>query len=326
MKKNRFYYLAMMLCTLALSFTACQKDDDDKGGKGGSKGNGFGTEKYESISGLYEVENTSSGIKSIELTAGGEYIIVFTGRYVGSPEKVNGKEMTMFALRNVATRSGEENYVTGTYTYDEEEDEISLENYGTLLIYGRGKDGTFDAFMLETESGTRIELDVTKQEEMPDSDMTKKLCRTWVPQSEEIIFKMSEDGSKYQTVLDAKYSYETDMITIKEDMFGYDEEDIEDMFNRTLQKVVFSKAGTYMVYHERGGYEASSMAHWRWQDEKSGKLLYYWGDEQDYDYYAEGIVQVSFEKNNLVVSESYEVSEDGISVIVTSKTSLVEAN
>ena len=327
MKKNRFYYLAMMLCTLALSFTSCQKDDDDKGnGKGGSKGEDFGTEMYESISGLYEVENTSSGIKSIELTAGGEYIIVFTGRYVGSPEKVNAKEMTMFALRNVSTRSGEENYVTGTYTYDEEEEEISLENYGTLLIYSLNEDGTFDAFMLETESGTRIELDVTKQEEMPDSDMTKKLCRTWKPQSEEFIIKMSEDGSKYQTILEAEYSYKTGKITIKENMVGYDDEYLEDVFSGTLQKVVFSKAGTYMVYHEWDGYVESSMAHWRWQDEKSGSLLYYWGDEQDYDYYAEGIVQVAFEQNNLVVSESVEESEDGVSVIGTFKYIFVEAN
>lgn len=263
MKKNRFYYLAMVLCTLVLGFTSCEKDDDDKG-KGKGKGNGFGTEMYESISGLYEVENASSGIKSIELTAGGEYIIVFTGGYVGSPAKANEKKNTMFAFRGAFTRSGMETYVTGTYTYDEEEEEISLENYGTLLIYSLNEDGTFDAFMLETDSGKRIELDVTKQEEMPNSDMTKKLCRTWKPQSEEIIYKMSDDGSAYQTILDVKYSHETGEITINENMLGYDEGDFEDMFNRTLQKVVFSKAGTYMVYHEWDGYVQSSMAHWKW--------------------------------------------------------------
>ena len=39
MKKNRFFYLAMMLCTLALGLTSCEKDDDDEngGGKSGSK-------------------------------------------------------------------------------------------------------------------------------------------------------------------------------------------------------------------------------------------------------------------------------------------------
>ena len=54
MKKNRFFYLAMMLCTLALGLTSCEKDDDDEngGGKSGSK----------ELVGYWEMYSTTSKI------------------------------------------------------------------------------------------------------------------------------------------------------------------------------------------------------------------------------------------------------------------------
>ena len=36
MKKNKFFYFAVMLCTLAFGLTSCQKDDDSEGGSGSS--------------------------------------------------------------------------------------------------------------------------------------------------------------------------------------------------------------------------------------------------------------------------------------------------
>lgn len=321
MKTSKFYYYIFLLCTLSLGLVSCQKEEDDDEPKN------FGTEKYESISGLYEVENTGSGIKSIELTAGGEYIVVFTNRYgYYSPAKIHEQRKSMFVFNGVTTRSTGDNYVTGTYTYNEEDSEIILEGYGSLLVYSFNPDGTFDAFVLSTDDGERMELDVTKRETMEDSDMTQKLCRTWKPKSEEIVFKMSYEGMKNETVLDAKYTYSTGKITITKNMVGFTEEYLEDMFTTSLKKVVFSKAGTYMVYHEYDGYEESMMANWRWNDEKAGYLLYYWDNEQDYDYYAEGIVQVSFSGTTLNVSESIEMEEDGVSVIGTQKIVLVEAN
>ena len=41
MKKSRFFYLAMMLCTLAFGLTSCEKDDND-GGSGSGSGFGVG--------------------------------------------------------------------------------------------------------------------------------------------------------------------------------------------------------------------------------------------------------------------------------------------
>ena len=50
MKKNRFFYLAMMLCTLALGLTSCEKEDDDNGG-----GNSGSTE----LVGYWEMYSTT---------------------------------------------------------------------------------------------------------------------------------------------------------------------------------------------------------------------------------------------------------------------------
>ena len=50
MKKNRFFYLAMMLCTLALGLTSCEKDDDENGG---------GNSGSEELVGYWEVYSTT---------------------------------------------------------------------------------------------------------------------------------------------------------------------------------------------------------------------------------------------------------------------------
>lgn len=323
MKQNKFYWMSLLLCTLALGFTSCEKEE----GRDEEEPIGFGSEKYESISGLYEVENTDCGIKSVELTAGGEYIIVFTGNYGDySPIKSRGQRESMFAVNRVTTRNAGENYITGTYTYNEDNSEIILDGYGSLLVYSLNSDGTFDAFVLSTDDGDKIELDVTKREELPNSTMTQNLCRTWKPQREEYIIRMDYGEIKNQIVLDAKYSYSTGEITISKNLVEFTEEDLEEMFNTSLRKAVFSKVGTYMVYHEYDGYEESSMVNWKWNDEKAGYLLYYWDDEQDYEYSDEGIVQISFIDNTLCVSESVEFEEYGASMLLTSKMFLVEAN
>lgn len=321
---KRFFYFASLLCALTLGFTSCEKDD---GGDNKNDNGQFGTEQYEAISGLYEVDNTASGIKSIELTAGGEYIIVFTGGSY-SPAKTDKQISAILSFNHVATRAVGENHVSGTYTYNEEDDEIILNGYGSLLVYSRNEDGSFSAFVLETESGRRIELDVTKQEEMPNSDMTKKLCRTWKPKDSEVIYKMTyaEMGIKNQVILDVKYSYDTEEFTIKENSVGFTEKEWESLIATTFRKVVFSKAGTYMQFHEYEGQEISILTHWRWNDEKNGYLLYYYGDEQDYEYNREGIVQISFSNNRMCITESVEMSEDGVTIVGTIKYNLVEAS
>lgn len=321
MKKNKFYWLAFLFCALTLGLTSCEKEDIDDDEK-----NLFGTEKYEDISGLYEVENTGSGIESIELTAGGEYIIMFTNDYDNySPTRIREQKKSIFAFSNVSTRATSGDFITGTYTYDEEEGEIVLEDYGTLLVYHLNEEGTFDAFILSTDDGERIELDVTKQEEMEDSAMTNKLCRTWKPKSDETIFKVTYGDMKNETVLHVKYVFATEELSILDNTIDMSEEDLEDLVVTTLRKVVFSKAGTYMVYHEYDGYEESSMAKWRWNDEKAGYLLYYWDDNQDYEYESEGIVEISFSNTSMSVSENIEIAEDGVSVTMIHKTVLVEA-
>lgn len=53
MKKNRFFYLAMMLCTLALGLTSCEKEDDDNGG---------GNSGSKELVGYWEMYSTTSKI------------------------------------------------------------------------------------------------------------------------------------------------------------------------------------------------------------------------------------------------------------------------
>lgn len=273
--KNLFGIVLGMLLTMPL-LTACGDDESID----------LGTPKYESISGKYTIDNPSSPYKSIELGAGGDYIVTLNNGYpTGLSSKTTIKKDACGIFKQPRSLSRATNYngiIYGQYT-ENTDGTLNLEGFGTIeIIYGTGEE--VKGFNLTPTNGGPVTLDVTKEETMPDDAMTNALCRTW--KIEKIRLAGLEDGESYDITLTPE--------NIKE--FGDD-------YDEFPEEVLFSKSGTYMVYYSDQSIGISS---WKWKDQSAGTISYSW----DNYWYDDAFVTLSFSGNKLVIYEAYEENDE----------------
>lgn len=273
MKKYAFWLFCISL--LAIGFTACSEDN----GSGDDGGDGpavtLQAPPFEDIAALYEVETDGSGIKSIELTEGGLYIIT-----KNAPAAYQVIRKRVFWHSEPQVRAIEYgNIITGTYTKVSDV-EYALEGYGTLKVnvWDDENPTKIATVTLYPIDGDEIAVDVIAKEPVSTSDLTQKLCRTWIPET--MVEKEWEDGV---LVWHADYNYSTKQVVAHVTTDGeYYEED-------WLEKVIFSKAGTYTCFFDDG---CVDITNWRWADESQGVLEYYFSDEAGDGVVEEGVVDV----------------------------------
>lgn len=310
--------LAGMLC-----FAACSDDDEDEAAGGSSSAEvNLNTPEFEGISGIYKVDNTGAGIESIEFTESGKYIIYRSSNYNVAPKRNTGNRFMRAARRTLTRGVDLGNMVVGDYTKIAD-NEYRLDGFGKIVVNQYDGNGFFKAFELTPDGETGIQLSVTKMESLSDSDKTKHLCRTWYMVSGRIQIYVNN-----VLVVEGSYDYATDKVTVTvdklaefEDENDYYPEEAEEIIRDAYDEVVdvtFSKSGTYLCHYIYTYGDSTSeyyeQSHWRWNNEAQGYLQYYWDDVMDDDWDAEGIVTVTFGGKNMYVSESYEDSEDGMSM------------
>lgn len=246
----------------------------------------LGTPKYESISGKYTIDTPSSPYKSIELGASGDYIVTLnTGYNTSLPSKATLKKEAQGIFKQPKNLSRATNYngiIYGQYT-ENSDGTLNLEGFGVIeIVYGTGKE--VKGFNLTPTNGGPVTLDVTKEETMPDDDLTNALCRTW--KIEKIRITGQEDDESYDITLTPE--------NIKE--FGDD-------FEEFPQEVLFSKSGTYMIYYSEQNIGISS---WKWKDQAAGTISYSWDNYWEDD----AFVTLSFSGNRLVIYEVHEENDE----------------
>jgi hypothetical protein len=254
MKKFSFWFTGMCLLVACLGITSCAEDDGEDGIVVTLQ-----DPPFEGISALYEVEFGTSDIKSVELTESGQYIIT---KNSASTYKVIRKKGILRS--NPQVRAIEkDNLITGVYT-KVSHTEYALEGYGTLKVNVFADDGKFETITLLPDDGGEIAMDVVAKAPVSNSNMTANLCRTWIPESLEE--KEWENGV---LVWHAVYDYATKQVSVK---VGIDGDRIEEDW---LEKVIFSKAGTYICFYDDDTFEKN---YWRWEDEATGLLSYWYYD------------------------------------------------
>lgn len=277
MRKLRNLFSLVLGILLTMPFlTACGDDESID----------LGTPKYESISGKYTINNPSSPYKSIELGAGGDYIVTLNNGYnTSSSSRTVIKKEAYGIFRQPKTQSRATNYngiIYGQYT-ENSDGTLNLEGFGTIeIVYGTGEE--VEGFNLTPINGGPVTLDVTKEETMPDDTMTNALCRTW--KIEKIRLAGEEDGESYDITLTPE--------NIKE---------LGDDYDEFPEEVLFSKSGTYMVYYSNQSIGISS---WKWKDQSAGIISYSWDNYWDDD----AFVTLSFSGNKLVIYEAYEENDE----------------
>ena len=129
MKKLSLWYVCMFLLTIGLGFTACSEDGGDNEGGGKDNPVNLPTPAFVGVSALYEVQTENSGIQSVELTEGGQYIITKAPSSTYQVIRKKGLLRSTPTMRVVE----DDNLISGTYTKVSNV-EYDLEGYGKLKV------------------------------------------------------------------------------------------------------------------------------------------------------------------------------------------------
>lgn len=301
--------MCSMLLGLAFSTTACSKDNDES-----NEVPELGTPKYEAESAKYLISNQNAGIESIEFTSAGNYIITTDnyGSYRATAPSKSSHLKKSSLLRKMGDMTRASNFngiISGTYTINSNGTYV-LEGFGTITI--TTVDGSY-LLNIRTNEGETLDLNATKGAEIGNSAITQAICRTWnvdgyrwfVQVGKRVIFDQTAPKSDVKKLLknlmDAMKDFDDD-----EDDEDWDMDD-EAELNATVEllqsvnQIIFSKSGTYMVTYVNNQLAIST---WAWADENKGIIRYSWDysdiDNDDFG----GFATLTFNGNKLNVTES----------------------
>lgn len=294
----KYFSLFFCIITLSVGFASCGGDDDDDVN--------LGEAPYEGISGKYNVTTASSKYQSVELGASGNYIIELNRSSVMRSSLAQEQEEHSSFLRRfsktVSTRTVNGYIIYGKYTKDG--NVLHLENFGTLEIVYEGD--IVSAFKLTPAGESTVSLGVEKEEQLENDVLNNQLCRTW-----NIISVREADYENGKKIDD-------DTMTPENPYYTNEDGEVEEVTDFPLQ-VLFSKAGTYLVYYKDGTVD---MAKWSWRNKSEKTINYGWGVEWEEDEW----FSVSFSGKRMTVIDDYTETEGGITYRFYSETLLEAAN
>lgn len=234
---------------------------------------------YESVSGKYEITDSSSPYASIELGASGDYVVIkrSSGYAVSLLQKGN-----LFSRKAPASRAVTyDNVVYGTYIQIDDET-FNLEGFGVIQLKSNGGQGITDV-IIKPNGGSEMAFAVKKAETMGDDDLTNALCRTWK------VTNIHERGYD---------SYDGE----------YDDTYTPDEYYGAISEVMFSKSGTFLSFYNDNEIEAHF---WKWENQGERQIRYSWDNVWNNDD-EEGNFTVNFSSDNrLAIHEYYRDYETG---------------
>lgn len=313
------FFAVMALAIASVGFVSCSSDDDNGGGGADTSldgGKGLQTPAFESVSALYEVTSPDSPVRSIELTASGDYIIVQNAYYVyDAPKRAKGVlKGAAFMAKALATRAGGSGIIYGKYT-KVSDTEFVLEGWGTITLTGSSDDA--QSITVTPQGGSEpYVVPVAKHTQYADSDLTNKICRTWKISTFRYVITLDNKqilNSEYAVTKAGFQKLVDDLKALSKKYASYFDDDDDDEYDdeeddyaewaddyEIPEYVVFTKAGSYMVYYNEDRLGVST---WAWKDQSKGQLRYSWNYEtMENDYWA-GTVNVAFRGDQLAITE-----------------------
>lgn len=270
-KYCKISFMALLTVLSVPCFLSCSGDDEEVVN--------MNSPQYESVSGKYEITDSSSPYASIELGASGDYIVIKrgSGYTVSSLEKES-----LFSRKAPAGRAVTyDNVIYGTYTQIDGET-FNLEGFGVIQLKSSDGQGITE-ITIKPDGGNEMTFAVEKAETMGDDDLTNALCRTWK------VLRVHEAGYD---------SYDGE----------YDETYTPDEHYGAISEVMFSKSGTFLSFYNDNEIEAHF---WKWENRGERQIRYSWDNVWNNDD-EEGNITVSFSSDNrLTIHEYYKDYESG---------------
>lgn len=268
--KKIWSLLAVLLMTVCnITFTACSDDEDNDDEKGLLE-----TPTYESVSAKYTLENNDLGIASIELTASGNYAVIYDdySNDIAANDCASATRCIMnSSYSQDAMTRGQGGSFYGNFIKISDT-EFILEGFGTIVIEGSSSNAY--SIKLTPSSGETATIGATKGALMPDSEYTNALCRTWNIST--IRMRLIYNGNtRFDRTLPAK-DYPQLMKELNAAVISLtgDDNDGEDYFevpSYGYSQVVFTKSGSYLVTTTDNQLGVSM---WKWKNEKEGIIRY----------------------------------------------------
>lgn len=327
----------VLLASSAMVLMSCSDDDDDKDGgqdEGGITGEiTLETPEYEDVSAKYEITSGAAGISSIELTASGNYIVVYENAvpsYIAAKKSTRTSFIGMVTGARHTTRATSNGYY-GMGTFIKISDtEFILDGFGTVVIEG-ASDNSF-SIQLTGQDGQTYTLGANIVETMPNSVMTNAICRTWdintvrmrAKYNGNVVFNEEKDAADYpQLIKDLNKAFAS---LVPDDEDG-EEEDFFDVPNYGYSQFIFTKSGTYMFTTTTS---ELGFSYWKWQDESNGILRYTHDASGSFDTYLANDVTISLSGKSLSMAEvnmndSEDDGDESYSLVIESFYSCTEA-
>ncbi|MBD5224576.1 MAG: hypothetical protein HDS68_01240 [Bacteroidales bacterium] len=299
-KAFKLISMAFIALTVSAGFVACSSDDDDQPESGSGINQELATPTYEADAALYNITSANSDYRSIELTAAGNYVVVMDYGYYGAPARKAGVFRKSAIVSSRAYNNG---IIEGTFTKTGD-NTYNLKGFGTITVTGNG--GTAVDLDITLEDGTDVNVTAARKNQKPDSMMTNNLCRTWEFERLRYTIKIN-NRVMFDKEVDVNNMRELYLALANAGALDDDEEidwdDFEEEMEYMAERVIFTKAGTYLVEYRNSSLAIST---WSWINENAGTLRYSWDyDDMEDDDYA-GNVVVSFPGNNrMKIAESY---------------------
>jgi len=301
-------YAASMLCC-ACVFVSCDNNEPEASGS-------IGTPEYEQYAAKYDITSAGSDIKSIELTSSGNYIVIKKSLYpYGAKSKDNAGKTKLFRMAKssmmrfaMESRSTSGGIIEGRYTTDGSGVYV-LAGFGTIKV--KEESGSVASLDIEYADGQQQTLTAAISNQLPESPMTDKLCRTWNAEAVSLsvriggkeVFSKERPSDEINQLLRDFYKWMTQHYPDDSD------DDFEDEFDEDEMpvQVIFSKAGTYMVKYKDS---SLAIATWSWANQSQGRLRYSWDYDGMYDDDTAGVVTVQLSGDKMKVVEMLDDESD----------------
>lgn len=351
MKKIKLLMSALAIVVMGMVGVSCSSDSgSSSNGQGGS----LSAPAYEDVSAKYVSTSSTSTYKSIELTASGNYIAILrTSAYSAPARDVPSDEggIMQRTVRQMTTQLAEcslalnrptnatraedgsstpiNGIVTGRFN-KKAEGQFELVGLGTLNVNPVSE----SSYQLELQlvDGNTLTMNATKANTY-DSDLTSKLCRTWLfknfyikytYEGIEVLNGTYTAGDKSKMANDmvnkAWSAMRADLLRAYQQEFGKPmtsaeeeaykkeiakgaEKDLETFFRVMPKTIIFSKSGTYFVDYLN--IQNRFTANWSWRNEEEKTI--------DYSYSsASGYATLDFSGTTLKLDETSVKNKSGI--------------
>lgn len=272
----KLLFINAIAAILSFGFSACSNNEDEDDGDNPLMSGQLNDAPYKNEAVKYYILNNDTDIESIELTASGNYIVLYADDQVSnSGTSFIAKKTGIFHTNTAQINSRSFNQELSRYGdfIKKEDNTYELTNFGNIKIISDNQ------LEIKINDGETIISEVRKETAITENTLNNRLNHTWKVSSATIQY-INADGK-----------------IVKTDHFTTPSE----LQEETVQAVLVTNHGSF--YQIEWDNSIADYGLWQWSDTDNQIFKYTWTDE-DATEEEGGFVQVTFKDDTATFHES----------------------